>query len=184
MAEHMTISEALAKVQRSVVVPKARYNAHGKFNYRSMEDIVAALKEPCKEAGVAYTLLDSIEQIGDRYYVKATVRLFFTDGAVGHIEADGYAHEPDSQTGMNTAQVTGSASSYARKYALCGLFAIDGTSDPDALSDKPEKEPPAQGRFVAKCRVCGTTYTFESREQYEAFKLAPSCCATPTWTVV
>ncbi len=186
MAEekHMTITEAVAKVQRSVVVPKARYNAHGKFNYRSMEDIVAALKEPCKEAGVAYTLNDSIEQVGDRHYVKATAHLFFTDGADGSIDVCGYAHEPDTQTGMNPAQVTGSASSYARKYALCGLFAIDGTSDPDALSDKPEKEPPAQGPFVAKCKACGTTYQFESREQYEAFLQNPGCCATPTWKVV
>lgn len=181
---HMTIEEAVAKVQCSVVVPKARYNAHGKFNYRSMEDIVAALKEPCKEAGVAYTLNDSIEQVGDRHYVKATAHLFFTDGTEGGIDVSGYAHEPDSQTGMNPAQVTGSASSYARKYALCGLFAIDGTSDPDALSDKPEKEPPEQGPFVAKCKACGTTYTFQSKEQYEQFVQNPGCCATPTWKVV
>ncbi len=178
------ITEAVARVQRSVVVPKARYNAHGKFNYRSMEDIVAALKEPCKEAGVAYTLNDSIVQVGDRHYVKATARLFFVDGSDGELSVDGYAHEPDSQTGMNPAQVTGSASSYARKYALCGLFAIDGTSDPDSLSDRPEREPPAQGPFVAKCKACGTTYEFQSREQYEAFRQSPGCCATPTWRVV
>lgn len=186
MAEekHMTITEAVVKVQRSVVVPKARFNPHGKFNYRSMEDIVAALKEPCKEVGVAYTLNDSIVQIGDRHYVKSTCRLFFEDGADGCIEVDGYAHEPDSQTGMNPAQVTGSASSYARKYALCGMFAIDGTSDPDSLTDKPEKEPPAQGPFDAKCKACGTAYRFASREQYEQFKANPGCCATPTWRVV
>lgn len=182
--KHITITEAVAKVQRSVVVPKSRYNAHGKFNYRSMEDIVAALKEPCKEAGVAYTLNDSIVQVGDRHYVRATAHLFFTDGGEGSIDVDGYAHEPDTQTGMNPAQVTGSASSYARKYALCGLFAIDGTSDPDALSDKPEKEPPEFGEFTAKCKACGTAYVFSSREQYEAFKKAPGCCAAPTWTVV
>lgn len=186
MAEekHMTITEAVVKVQRSVVVPKARFNPHGKFNYRSMEDIVAALKEPCKEVGVAYTLNDSIVQIGDRHYVKSTCRLFFEDGADGCIEVDGYAHEPDSQSGMNPAQVTGSASSYARKYALCGMFAIDGTSDPDSLADKPEKEPPAQGPFDAKCKACGTAYRFASREQYEQFKANPGCCATPTWRVV
>lgn len=182
--KHMTIAEAVAKVQRSVVVPKARYNAHGKFNYRSMEDIVAALKEPCKDAGVFYTLNDSVVQIGDRHYVKATCRLSFEDGTDGSIEVDGYAHEPDSQTGMNPAQVTGSASSYARKYALCGMFAIDGTSDPDALTDKPEKEPPEQGPFDAKCKACGKYYRFDSREHYEAFKQNPGCCATPTWRVV
>lgn len=186
MAEdkHMTITEAVAKVQRSVVVPKARFNTHGKFNYRSMEDIVAALKEPCKEAGVAYTLNDSIVQVGERHYVRATAHLFFTDGSEGAIDVDGYAHEPDDQAGMNPAQVTGSASSYARKYALCGLFAIDGTSDPDALSDKPEKEPPAEGPFTAKCKCCGKIYEFMSREHYEQFKRNPGCCATPTWRVV
>lgn len=182
--KHMTIAEAVVKVQRAVVVPKARFNPHGKFNYRSMEDIVAALKEPCKEVGVAYTLNDSIVQVGDRHYVKSTCRLFFEDGADGCLLVDGYAHEPDSQSGMNPAQVTGSASSYARKYALCGMFAIDGTSDPDSLTDKPEKEPPAQGQFDAKCKACGTTYRFASREQYEQFKANPGCCATPTWRVV
>ncbi len=188
MAEgkHMTIEEAVAKVQLSVVVPKARYNAHGKFNYRSMEDIVAALKEPCKEAGIAYTMNDSIEQIGERYYVKSTCRLFFVDGEEGTLEVCGYAHEPDQQTGMNMAQVTGSASSYARKYALCGAFSIDGTSDPDSLNgvEKPEKEPPVQGPFDAKCKACGTAYRFNSREQYEQFIQNPGCCATPTWTVL
>lgn len=135
MAEdkHMTLAEAVAKVQRSVVVPKERYNAHGNFYYRSMEDIVAALKEPCKEAGIAFTLNDSIEQIGERYYVKATCRLFFEDGHGEPLDVTAYAREPLSQKGMNEAQVTGSASSYARKYALCGAFDIDGTSDPDTL---------------------------------------------------
>lgn len=182
--KHMTINEAVAKVQRSVVVPKARYNAHGKFSYRSLEDVEAALKKPCEEAGVVYTLNDSIVMVGDRHYVKATVRLSFADGAEGALEVDGFAHEPDAQTGMNPSQVTGSASTYARKYALCGMFAIEGQSDPDALADKPAKEPPAQGPFVAKCKACGTAYEFASREQYEAFKKAPGCCATPTWTVV
>ena len=76
------------------------------------------------------------------------------------------------------------ASSYARKYALCGLFAIDGQSDPDALSDRPEKEPPESGGFTAKCKACGTAYAFESKEQYEEFKKHPGCCATPTWRVL
>lgn len=189
MAEdkHMTLAEAMAQVQRSVVVPKARYNAHGNFYYRSMEDIVAALKEPCKAAGIAFTLNDSIEQIGERYYVKATCRLFFEDGHGEPLEIDAYAREPLSQKGMNEAQVTGSASSYARKYALCGAFDIDGTSDPDTLmSDgKPaEKEPPEFGQFIAKCKSCGTSYQFESRQQYEQFKANPGCCPSPAWQVV
>ena len=95
MAEdkHMTLAEAVAQVQRSVVVPKARYNAHGNFYYRSMEDIVAALKEPCKAAGIAFTLNDSIVQVGERYYVKATCRLFFEDGHGDPLEVTAYARE-------------------------------------------------------------------------------------------
>lgn len=185
--KHMTLAEAVAQVQRSVVVPKARYNAHGNFYYRSMEDIVAALKEPCKAAGIAFTLNDSIEQIGERYYVKATCRLFFEDGHGEPLEIDAYAREPLSQKGMNEAQVTGSASSYARKYALCGAFDIDGTSDPDTLigDGKPaEKEPPEFGQFIAKCKSCGTSYQFESRQQYEQFKANPGCCPSPAWQVV
>ena len=88
---------------------------------------------------------------------------------------------------MNEAQVTGSASSYARKYALCGAFDIDGTSDPDTLmgTEKPaEKEPPEFGQFIAKCKSCGTSYQFESRQQYEQFKANPGCCPSPAWQVV
>lgn len=141
--KHMTIDQAVAQVQRSVVVPKARYNAHGNYYYRSMEDIVAALKEPCRDAGVFFTLNDSIEQVGDRFYVKATCLVKFEDGTPGEIVICAYAREPLAQKGMSETQLTGSASSYARKYALCGMFDIDGTSDPDSLNgvEKPEKEP-------------------------------------------
>ena len=123
--KHMTIDQAVAQVQRSVVVPKARYNAHGNYYYRSMEDIVAALKEPCRDAGVFFTLNDSIEQVGDRFYVKATCLVKFEDGTPGEIVICAYAREPLAQKGMSETQLTGSASSYARKYALCGMFDID-----------------------------------------------------------
>ena len=182
--KHPTITEAVSMVQRSVVVPKARYNAYAKFSYRSFEDIVAALKEPCKKAGIAFTLSDEVEHIGERYYVKATCTLFFEDGSGDAMEVSAYAREDEHKKGSDDAQVTGMASSYARKYALCGAFAIDGQSDPDSLTDSPEKEPPAQGPFVAKCKACGTSYRFESAGQYEQFRQNPGCCATPTWRVV
>ena len=79
------------------------------------------------------------------------------------------------------------ASSYARKYALCGAFDIDGTSDPDTLmgtEKSVEKEPPEIGQFIAKCKSCGTSYVFESRQQYEQFKANPGCCPSPAWQVV
>ncbi len=96
-----------------------------------MEDIVAALKEPCRDAGVFFTLNDSIEQVGERFTSKATCRVKFEDGTRSHGRDSAYAREPLSQKGMSEAQLTGRASSYARKYALCGAFDIDGTSDPD-----------------------------------------------------
>lgn len=179
-----TIEQAVARVQRAVVVPKARYNKFGKFSYRSFEDIVAALKEPCRGEGIAFTLDDSVVNIGERYYVRSECRVFFEDGHGGDVTVAGYAREAEHKTGSDDAQVTGMASSYARKYALCGAFAIDGTSDPDSLSERPAKEPPAGGPFEAKCRSCGTAYTFESRAQYEEFAKAPGCCAAPSWAVV
>ena len=118
------IRAAVAEVQRSVVVPKARYNAFGKFSYRSYEDIVSALKEPCREAGVAFVLCDGIERVGDRHYVRATATAFFTDGTPGELSATAYAREDEHKKGSDDAQVTGMASSYARKYALCGLFGV------------------------------------------------------------
>lgn len=171
METETTIEQAVARVQRAVVVPKARYNKFGKFSYRSFEDI-------------AFTLDDSVVNIGDRYYVRSECRVFFEDGHGGDVTVAGYAREAEHKTGSDDAQVTGMASSYARKYALCGAFAIDGTSDPDALAERPAKEPPAEGPFEAKCRSCGTAYTFESRAQYEEFAKAPGCCAAPSWAVV
>lgn len=189
MAEdkHMTLAEAVTQVQRSVVVPKARYNAHGNFYYRSMEDIVAALKEPCKAAGIAFTLNDSIEQIGERYYVKATCRLFFEDGHGEPLEIDAYAREPLSQKGMNEAQVTGSASSYARKYALCGAFDIDGTSDPDTLmgDGKPaEKEPPGVRPIHRQVQELRHLLPVREPPAVRAVQGQPRCCPSPAWQVV
>ena len=98
--KHPTITEAVAKVQRSVVVPKARYNAYAKFSYRSFEDIVAALKEPCKKAGIAFTLSDGVEHIGERYYVKATCRLFFEDGSGDVMEVERLRSRGRAQEGL------------------------------------------------------------------------------------
>ena len=159
---------AVARVQRAVVVPKAKYNAFGKFSYRSYEDIVAALKEPCAKEGLAFFMTDELVQIGDRYYVSA------------------YAREDEHKKGSDDAQVTGMASSYARKYALCGAFAIDGQSDPDAMEEQPapeEKQPPADGPFTAHCRSCGARYQFASMPQYMEFVANSPCCPRPDWQV-
>ena len=176
------ILAAVAEVQASVAVPKARYNSFGKFSYRSYEDIVAALKDPCRAAGIAFRLEDRIERIGDRYYVAATATAFFADGSEGEASSTAYAREDEHKKGSDDAQVTGMASSYARKYALCGLFAIDGQSDPDSMEPAPS-QPPADGPFTARCRSCGTRYQFEGRDQYEAWLPTAACCPSPAWEV-
>lgn len=179
-----TIRQALAEVQRAVAVPKAKYNEFGGFSYRSYEDIVAALKEPCEQAGVAFAMSDEAVQVGERYYVRATVRVWLVDGE-GEMEFTALAREAEHKKGSDDAQVTGMASSYARKYALCGAFAIDGQSDPDGMrpAAPPKPEPPAEGPFTAHCRSCGTRYQFADRAQFEAFAATAACCPAPAWEV-
>lgn len=177
---------AVARVQRAVVVPKAKYNAFGKFSYRSYEDIVAALKEPCAKEGLAFFMTDELVQIGDRYYVKSTACVFHAEGGDGLLQVSAYAREDEHKKGSDDAQVTGMASSYARKYALCGAFAIDGQSDPDAMEEQPapeEKQPPADGPFTAHCRSCGARYQFASMPQYMEFVANSPCCPRPDWQV-
>ena len=178
------ILAAVSRVQRAVVVPKAKYNGFGKFYYRSLEDIVAALKEPCRAEGIAFCMSDEIRHVEGRWYVAATATAFFTDGREGSVCCTSFAREAEHKTGSDDAQVTGMASSYARKYALCGLFAVDGTSDPDAGEPAAEaRRPPASGQFTARCHSCGTRYTFDSPEQYEAWLPTAACCPSPSWQV-
>ena len=98
---------------------------------------MAALKEPCAKEGLAFFMTDELVQIGDRYYVKSTACVFPAEGGEGLLQVSAYAREDEHKKGSDDAQVTGMASSYARKYALCGAFAIDGQSDPDAWRSSP-----------------------------------------------
>lgn len=132
------VLEALAKVQAGVRCPKGRRNEFGNFSYRSLEDINAALKPLCAEQGAAYWFTDEIVEVGERHYLR-TVATFAAAGFDGTVEAVGWAREPEVKKGMDPAQVTGLASSYARKYAACGLFAIDSGEDPDAMDNRPQK---------------------------------------------
>ena len=129
--------EALRKIQEKLEAPKGQHNKFGNYNYRSCEDILAALKPLLVEFEAELTISDAIELIGDRYYVKATVIL--SDGKDVR-EVSAYAREAESKKGMDSAQITGAASSYARKYALNGLFAIDDTKDADA-TNRGDEEP-------------------------------------------
>jgi hypothetical protein len=119
----------LVKIQGTLKANKCLRNDYGKFNYRSAETILQAVKPICQELGCQLILTDDIQMIGDRYYVKATATLTNADGEKE--SATAFARECPARCGMDEAQITGAASSYARKYALNGLFAIDDTKDPD-----------------------------------------------------
>lgn len=123
--------EALIDIQKNLNAPKNQRNNFGQYNYRSCEDILAAVK-PLLESNTCFlTLADDIVQIGDRIYIKATATI--SDGK-SSVSVSGYAREPQAKKGMDDSQITGAASSYARKYALNGLFAIDDTKDADATN--------------------------------------------------
>ena len=130
MSEGKPLYAALMAVQADLKAPKGQHNSFGKYDYRSAEDIIEAVKPLLKENGLFLTMSDDIVLIGDRYYVKATVSV--TDIVTGEsVQTSALAREAAQKKGMDESQVTGTASSYARKYALNGLFAIDDTKDAD-----------------------------------------------------
>ena len=130
MAEGKPIYAALMAVQAELKAPKNQHNSFGKYDYRSAEDIIEAVKPLLKENGLFLNMSDEIVLIGDRYYVKATVKV--VDVVTGEsVQTSALAREAAQKKGMDESQVTGTASSYARKYALNGLFAIDDNRDAD-----------------------------------------------------
>ena len=130
MAEGKPIFAALMAVQAELKAPKNQHNSFGKYDYRSAEDIIEAVKPLLKENGLFLNMSDDIVLIGDRYYVKATVKV--VDVVTGEsVQTSALAREAAQKKGMDESQVTGTASSYARKYALNGLFAIDDNRDAD-----------------------------------------------------
>ena len=133
----------LIEIQNALKAPKTQYNKFGKYNYRNAEDILEAVKPILKEHGCTLTISDQIELIGERYYVKATAELINKNGEVAKTSA--YAREDENgPNGMQVAQLTGSTSSYARKYALNGLFCIDDNKDPDAINTHSKDEQPVK----------------------------------------
>ncbi len=120
----------LSKIQSELKAPKNQFNKFGNYNYRSCEDIVEALKPLLNKYKVALTMSDEVVEVGSRIYIKATVSLIGEDNTK-IAETTAYAREEETKKGMTEAQITGSSSSYARKYALNGLLAIDDTKDDD-----------------------------------------------------
>ena len=130
MAEGKPIFAALMAVQAELKAPKNQHNSFGKYDYRSAEDIIEAVKPLLKENGLFLNMSDEVVLVGDRYYIKATVKV--VDVVTGEsVQTSALAREAAQKKGMDESQVTGTASSYARKYALNGLFAIDDNRDAD-----------------------------------------------------
>lgn len=157
----MNIQEKLTTIQLELKAPKSKRNNFGNYNYRSCEDILEAVKPLLAANMCSLTLDDDVLCIGDRVYVKATATL--TDHAEGAtISTHAFAREAETKKGMDESQITGTASSYARKYALNGLFAIDDTKDADTDEYKgceafrqTAKQEPKQTAKPFKCSVCG-----------------------------
>ena len=124
------LSEKLLKIQNELKAPKGQFNDFGKYKYRSAEDILEAVKPICKDNQIVLTLSDDVLFVGDRYYIKATATLVDVESGES-TEVTAFAREEDTKKGMDASQITGSCSSYARKYALNGLFCIDDTKDAD-----------------------------------------------------
>lgn len=129
-----SITQKLLYVQQNLKAPKGQYNKFGDYHYRSCEDIQEALKPLLAEVKAVLLLTDEIQQIGDRFYIKAAA-VFQDTESDQKIVNIAYARECDSRPKMDAAQITGSCSSYARKYALNGLFCIDDAKDPDTLNN-------------------------------------------------
>jgi len=141
MTRGLIMHKLLNTIQQSIKVEKGQWNDFSKFKYRNCEDILKAVKPLLVDANLVLT--DEIINLGERYYIKATAKLI--DGNGSSIESYGWAREAENKKGMDECQLSGSTSSYARKYALCGLFAIDDGIDSDSMDNSksakvPEKE--------------------------------------------
>lgn len=132
----------LIEIQSRLKTPKSKYNSFGKYNYRSLEDILEAVKPLLKELGCTLVIHDEIAMMGDWHYIKAVAELKNSEGEI--VTGEGFAREDPTKSGMSMGQITGSNSSYARKYALNGLFLIDDTKDPDTDEYKVESDAKAK----------------------------------------
>lgn len=143
----MSVYEKLAAVQHELKAPKGQYNSFGKYKYRSCEDILEALKPVLGKHGCTVTLSDEVVQVGERFYIRATANILDCESGEREFNT-AYAREDAEKKGMDGSQITGTASSYARKYALNGLFLIDDTKDADTdayheqtTGEKPKEDP-------------------------------------------
>ena len=158
----------LVKIQAELKAPKGQTNNFGKYKYRSAEDIIEAVKPILNKYGTALVISDEVVQVGDRIYIKATATLL--DGTEDHISVCGWAREEEVKKGMDAAQITGAASSYARKYALNGLFAIDDTKDSDATNE--HKDEIGEEKRMKLITLLENTIWDESLKSKQAIKIS------------
>lgn len=140
----MNIYEKLLNVQTELKAPKGQFNAFGKYKYRSCEDILEALKSVLNKYKLTFFINDEIVEVNNRNYVKATITIINIEKPDEQIQTSALAREEETKKGMDGSQITGASSSYARKYALNGMFMIDDTKDSDSTNthgkDKTEQE--------------------------------------------
>ena len=174
----------IINVQRRLKAPKSQFNAYGGYHYRNCEDILEGLKPLLDENDLLMTIDDEVIFLEGRFYIKATVTVRDIHSGLRRV-SHAFAREPENRKGSDQSQVTGSCSSYARKFALNALWLIDDTKDADTPQGQQKpKEPPAQGPFLARCESCGTQYQFQDANQYRQFIANPQCCQNPHWVVV
>lgn len=160
----------LVKIQAELKAPKNQMNAFGKYKYRSAEDIIEAVKPILFKNNCALLISDEIVQVADRVYVKATAMLIDESNEELPIKVYGWAREEEVKKGMDAAQITGSASSYARKYALNGLFAIDDTKDADSTNE--HKDEVGEEKRMKLIALLENTIWDETLKSKQAIKIS------------
>lgn len=169
----MSVYEKLSKVQSELKAPKGQYNSFGKYKYRSCEDILEAVKPLNAKHGVVLAVGDEVVEISNRFYVKATATLVDIESGE-KVTNTALAREDDAKKGMDGSQITGTASSYARKYCLNGLYCIDDTKDADTdeyraqQERKPQESKPQERQYVKV--VNGRTAVINSNGEYVAIE--------------
>ena len=130
--KNKSLQECLNYIQVNLNAPKNLHNKFGNYKYRNLEGIFIGLKPLLKETGCIVTLTDSMELVGERYYIKASASIIKKDEC---ISCDGWAREPEMKKGNDVSQITGSTSTYARRYAISSLLCIDDNQDPDSMDN-------------------------------------------------
>ena len=164
--------KALIWIQQNLQAPKSEYNSFGKFNYRSLESILAALKPLLAQQHCGIRFADDVVEHGGRTFVRSTLYFFNDKGE--SISTTAEAEHSATKTGMDSAQITGAASSYARKYCLNGLFAIDDTKDPDSNAYMHQTQEPVKKTPTRRTRTTAQPAAPASNPKYAAIEKALS----------